>query len=109
MVELSDISDSCIPFVRCCGVEQEVMSDKTWEAKGAESCPSVTTTSLPLRATSHYQQRPFKLWESVDHESQGGEQGPAWGQKVGYGGEEEEEEEGGFVERIVVAHIHLQT
>ena len=64
--------------------------------------PSIIRTPLPLRATSHHQQR---TWKSVDCESQGGEQGPAGGQKVGYGGGKEEE--GGFVERIVVAQVQV--
>ena len=65
VVEPSDISDGYIPFVRRCGVEQEVVSDKIREAEGAESFPSVIKTSLPLQTTSHHQQRMCKLWESV--------------------------------------------
>jgi hypothetical protein len=41
VVEPSDISDGYIPFVRRCGVEQEVASNKARKAKGAESFPSV--------------------------------------------------------------------
>jgi hypothetical protein len=53
-------------FVRCCRVEQEVVSNKAWEAKGTGSPknnksmrmnPSVIKTPLPLRATSNHQQR----------------------------------------------------
>ena len=86
-------------------MEQEAASNKAWEPKGLGSSknnkslpinPSVTRTSLPLQATSHHHQGTSKLCESINHESQGGEQGPAGGQKVGYGGEEEDEEEGWF-------------
>ena len=79
VVEPSDISNGYIPFVRRCGVEQEVVSDKIREAKGADSFPSVMRTSRPLQTTSHHQQITCKLWQSVDRESQGGEQGPTGG------------------------------
>ena len=61
------------------------------------------------RATISKRHMKVKLWESVDRESQGGEQEPAWGHKVGYGGGGEGGEEGSFVERIVVAQVRVHT
>ena len=88
-------------------VQQSLRSERDGELpkknRSMPMTPNVNRTSLPLQTTSHHHQRTYKLWESVDRESQGGEQGPE-GEKVGYGGEEDE---GDFIERIVAAQVQV--
>ena len=73
MIEPSDISNTCVPVVRRCGVASQRKGREL--PKRHQNITAVA--SHELRATMSKRHMKVKLWESVDRESQGGEQGPS--------------------------------